>query len=868
MVKIFIVLILFTGTSHSIAQIKRIDTDAIKSWLRLETYEISNNGNYVWYRYGSEMIGSTLVLCDLKNGSTHKFDKVSYSKFADNNQYLIFIRNAELNILSLNGGARQTVNNVSPVGYYTTGNWISYNKNDTLYIRNLITGKEKEYILAKSLIFDKSGSLALLKFPNYLKLVDLINQTEKVLTYGHIGTISFDDDGHQVAFLVEKNDTLSIGYYHVGLKNGMYKSINPIVGLQDAYVALNSPLTFSQDGNYLFFNVKAKDGIQNKDSVITAQVDIWNYKDIFLQSQQIIDLSTYKDRTYQAVIATKFTNSKVIQIENDSFELSFPPGNKFAIRNNVFNRSELYWNNVKIPSYQLLSFKTNEICILPINGSCATNIMLSPNEMFVTWFDQYEGAYYSYEISSKKVTEIGADVKHFLVERTMNRTYPIHYGIGGWLKGDESLLIYDKYDSWKVDPRGRKKSCNINKYYGRNNNIEFRLVKSYNEGERKYINRSEILETGFHCDKKNNVFAKADLTQKRLSFFEPKIPGTYYNPIVSEYPIKRSKDKELFILSFQTDSFAPNVCVTTDFKTYNILSDIHPEKQYKWLTAELVNWNIDNNKLGTGILYKPSDFDSLKKYPVIFNYYEYRSYERYKFLAPALSSGELNIPWYVNNGYLVFVPDIFFRVGSTAEDILKTITSAVQILSRRCYIDTSKLGLQGHSFGGFETNLIIANSNLFAAAQESAGIVDPVSWYGDVGFGGRSHAAQYEVGQSNFGATPWDNVDVYLKNSPILKAKDISTPLLIMHNNLDDAVSFKQALQMFTALRRLCKPTWLLQYDGEDHTINQTDNKLDFTIRQQQFFDFYLKDAKKPVWMIESIPASQKGIRSGLSYSL
>jgi dipeptidyl aminopeptidase/acylaminoacyl peptidase len=263
------------------------------------------------------------------------------------------------------------------------------------------------------------------------------------------------------------------------------------------------------------------------------------------------------------------------------------------------------------------------------------------------------------------------------------------------------------------------------------------------------------------------------------------------------------------------------------------------------------------------VLYKPENFDRAKKYPVIFHYYEVRSHQRYLFKKPEPSGGAIDILWYVSNGYLVFVPDMQYRTGHTIEDIAGTAISAVKKLSEFSYVDTSRMGLQGHSFGGYETNAIICSTGIFKAAQESAGITDPVSWYGHIGFGGRSHALQYEYGQSNFGTTPWQSPDIFIKNSPLHNSQKISTPLLIMHNLKDDAVSFWQGVELFIALRRQRKAVWLLQYDEEGHIIDNPQNIEDFTKRQQQFFGHYLKDEPMPVWMSEGIPAWQKGKKSG-----
>jgi dipeptidyl aminopeptidase/acylaminoacyl peptidase len=173
------------------------------------------------------------------------------------------------------------------------------------------------------------------------------------------------------------------------------------------------------------------------------------------------------------------------------------------------------------------------------------------------------------------------------------------------------------------------------------------------------------------------------------------------------------------------------------------------------------------------------------------------------------------------------------------------------------------MGLQGHSFGGYETNVLITGTNLFSCAQEGAGVSDAVSGYGGRRGNTVSSVFSYESGQYNLRTTPWERPDIYMENSPIFHVSEINTPLLMLHGEDDHAVSFSQAVELFTALRRLKKPVWLLDY-GHDHILGRTESLLDFTIRQQQFFDHYLKGSPPPAWMTRGIPAKDKGIKSGL----
>jgi dipeptidyl aminopeptidase/acylaminoacyl peptidase len=277
------------------------------------------------------------------------------------------------------------------------------------------------------------------------------------------------------------------------------------------------------------------------------------------------------------------------------------------------------------------------------------------------------------------------------------------------------------------------------------------------------------------------------------------------------------------------------------------------------LTTELHHWKSPDGKLLQGILYKPENFDSTKKYPLIFHYYDQQSDGLNIYVEPG-PSDVLNIPYFVSNGYVVFVPDIHYTIGEPGESALRSVTSAARYLSKYSWVDTTKMGLQGHSFGGYETNYLITHTNLFAAAAEANGATDLVSSYGDLQ-AGASARWLFEIFQFRLRATLWGRPDLYIKNSPIFKVPSVTTPLLMMHPKNDPIVPWSQAVELFNAMHRLGKTVWMLQYDEGDHGLNGK-SAMDYTIRLTQFFDHYLKDAPAPLWITQGIPAKLKQVES------
>jgi dipeptidyl aminopeptidase/acylaminoacyl peptidase len=296
------------------------------------------------------------------------------------------------------------------------------------------------------------------------------------------------------------------------------------------------------------------------------------------------------------------------------------------------------------------------------------------------------------------------------------------------------------------------------------------------------------------------------------------------------------------------------------------LSDVNLfQKEYNWFTTELHRWKMFDGKMSEGILYKPQNFDSTKKYPVILYFYERNANTLYNYKAPSPSASTINIPYFTSNGYLVFDPNIYYKNGEPGESAYNAVVSAARYLQKMKFVDTAKMAIQGQSWGGYQVAYIITRTNMFAAAGAGAPVVNMFSAYGGIRWGsGYSRQFQYEKDQSRIGFTPWEKPDLYKKNSPIFFADKVTTPLLMTHNDKDGAVPWYQGIEFFTGLRRLGKKVWMLQYNEEDHNLVERRNRKDLSVRLAQFFGHYLKGEPMPVWMKEGVPATLKGIEWGL----
>ena len=865
--QIFVFLLLFL-VGKIIAQKKCLDNNSYKNWEKLRGYEISNDGRYVWYEHSYNADSIVLVISDLVKDSTWEYPNCSGATFFSDSKGIVFYSFGGINILNF---YPRKEDRIEGVGGYSLpvegGGWLSYYKDGTLVLKDLLMNSNNEFKDVTHSQFDPTGRNLIVQMKDELKIISLPTLKMVTIMKGAVAKrIAFDATGRQMAFMASNNSgDISLRYYSIGMDSAKIYVDSHTNGMFNREILDDIP-AFSRDNKLIYFFVTLKNKIVERpdSSIVTSKVNVWHYKDKYLQREQ-------KERRnllnmFRAVVSC--TGRSFIQIEDSSRSMiSFLGNNRILVKTNG-NSEVSYWNKCEKIEYEIISIEGERQRLRLDSSMNCIAPQMSPNERFVVWYDNIQNHYFSYEIATGKIRNITKGINAPFFEQRSERLELFPVGTAGWIRGDSAILIYDMYDIWIIDPMARRKPMNITGGWGKMNRIMFRAL--WEPGKEATLKNGDTLFlTAFNTVNKYNGFWKV-----RVGNSLPPIPssnmspGIYYFPNIfaNAPPIpKKAAKQNIFILQYVSAVTAPNLVVTNDFKTFRFLSDIKPQRKYNWLTSELIQWKMLDGRMSSGILYKPENFDPKKKYPLIFDYYEKRSNELYMYPMPGLSRGRINIPWYVSNGYLVFVPDIYYSEGLVGQSVLNSVVSAAKFLSKYSWVDGSKLGLQGHSFGGYETNYLITHSQMFAAAQESAGTCDLISSYGAIGKkSGLVRQKLYEKDQGRLGTTPWKHPDVYVRNSPIFKVDKVTTPLLIMHNEDDEAVPFEQAIELFTALRRLKKTVWLLTYDGEEHVLESEDCKLDFTIRQQQFFNHYLKGEPAPKWMRDGIAADKKGLEAGL----
>jgi len=854
-----------------LAQKPAIDTTAINNWPNVGRGAITDNGRFVFYYIDKAPEGESLVVKSNYGKWEMTFSGISRAAFTHDSRYLIFkTGEKELDILSLGAEKIERIPDVDnfQVPDIKTINFVLYrsaSSDQEIIIYNLSTGRRlfcsgvKDYLCGfggKALLVNENrGENG--RSVNCLRLLNLEEDSAKTIWKSpNKRAMAFVFSNKGVGFLVDSKDSQSryqVWYYESGFDTAVMVGDNRSFGLQEGYDISSGGLKFSDDGQSIFVNLKRVSNVEGAgDRAIHMQV--WSYKDPKIkpvQEEEAVNNS--------ACIAVVNIRKRVVQMVLQNDERIFALSGPWAIIGKDLGRYGVFesgWNSAAQQSYRLVNLETRVSKELRHHVRNPTGgISLSPNGRWVVYYDVDKHNYFSYNVVTGKLKGITSGCHTIWIDYIKHYPEPsLAFSLSSakWLENDRAVLIYDNYDIWKIDPEGIKAPVNITNGYGKRNHIRFSFL---NDGDPSRVvnfgNSSASYVRAINLENKDRGFFKIDIRHcgdPQLLSMGPYVYGEWEGHFYYNYPPIKAANANCFLVMRMSSTEAPNYFVSTDLKLFSRVSNIAPQRKYNWLTTTLLRWRTFNGTYCSGILYKPEDFDIRKKYPVIFDYYEDRSDELNLFVRPGTSTGSINIPWFVSKGYLVFVPDIHYSIGHPGESAYNCVVSAALFLSRKAYVDSRRLGIQGHSFGGFETNYIVTHTGIFAAACSAAGFCDLISFYGSIARGSYPMFWAESI-QGRLGVTPWNGEQLYLENSPVLKASAVTTPLLLMHNKGDNIVPFAQAVEFFTALRRLGKTAWLLQYDGSDHFVEGRDQSLDYTLKMTQFFNHYLRDMQIPNWM-------------------
>nr|WP_319273097.1 prolyl oligopeptidase family serine peptidase [uncultured Draconibacterium sp.] len=882
--------------------------DDIIKWNRITETHLSNNGKYIAWKEEPWKGDATLKISTPDAEEVATFNYGTKAQFTPDSRFLVFtevppadtIRELKLKktkkddlpqnklvVFDIKENKTEKVDNLKSVKVPEEwSGWIVYqaedpddstknekDKKNPLYIKNLETGLVNKYPavssyeLAKDQPYISFISEGDSSFTAGVYRVDLKadNLSAILESEGKYEQLCIAENGEQVAFLADTTDEKkpSFALYYWAGENETIIADNSNDAIPENWeISENGRLSFSENGKRLFFGtapiLPEKDTTKLEEEI--PALDVWTWNEEQLQTVQLNNRKRDLKKSYLAVV--HLDEQKTVQLETELFsriqKIQNGDAEKLLAYSNRPYAVQTMWEGGPYHNdFYLVDINTGDA--EKIKTDCRANPSVSPEGKFVYWYNAIDTTWNTYEIATGKEYVISQPETIQAADELNDRPMlSSSYRNAGWLEDDEAILIYDRYDIWKVDPTGSFTPINLTKN-GRTSKINYRLVR-FNPEPNTGIDPSEkVLLTGHNEISRADAYYAFDLNKT-------KAPEAVFSQNYRLGRPVKAEDDDLIIFTKEDFETYPNLIATTfSFEDETQISDAAPQqKQFKWGTAELVSWRSLDGLVLEGTLHKPEDFDPNKKYPMIVNFYEKSSDRLLSYHMPENHRSTIDYHYYTSHGYIIFNPDVYYKEGYPGESAFNCVMPGITSLIDKGFVDEEHIGAQGHSWGGYQVAYLATRTNMFAAIESGAPVVNMFSAYGGIRWGsGLNRSFQYEHTQSRIGKTIWESPLRYIENSPLFTLDKINTPILIMHNDDDGSVPWYQGIEFFIGLRRLQKPSWLLNYNEADHWPTKLRDMHDFQIRMAQFFDHYLKGAPMPKWMDEGIPAINKGVDMG-----
>ena len=703
---------------------------------------------------------------------------------------------------------------------------------------------------------------------------------------GNYRNLVFSEDGKRLAFISDRED-----YQSKDPSWGLFvcrkgqKKADLVVNEGNEnlptnwWISSTSSPFFTESGKYLVFYTAPKpedaneEDEEDEDDEPKAKLDLWHWQDPQLQPQQLLQAQSERNRSYIATYnlrTRKIAQLATQEIPDVVIDARRNSDSTLGISDEKY-RKTISWDMPGFRDVYLMNLRTgkSELVLERVRN----RPQLSPDGKFAVWWDTDTRNWFA--VATKPGAEPVNLTKSiefpFWNQLHDTPSDPRPYGIAGWTKGDKAVVVYDRYDLWQLDPAGNQQPICLTQSQGRANTIRFRNQRL--DREARHIDPANLFLTAFHEHSKESGYyrfsqgsGQEESDGKETEEGESAGAMSPLTKIVmlpeSLGGFQKAEDSDRVLFTRSTFRRFPDIWASDmQFKTIERISNANPQQRdYAWGTAELTTWQADDGQELQGLLYKPDGFDPSKKYPLMVYFYERNSDNLHRHYVPAAGRSIINFSFYVSRGYVIFVPDIPYKTGEPGPSAANAVLPGVRHVVDQGFIDEKRIGTQGHSWGGYQTAYLVTQTDMFACAESGAPVSNMTSAYGGIRWGsGLSRMFQYERTQSRIGGTLWDSREKYIANSPLFFVDKINTPLLILHNDEDGAVPWYQGIELFVAMRRLEKPAWLLNYNGDPHWVMGRENRLDFAKRMQQFFDHYLMDGPLPKWMAKGIPAVDKG---------
>ncbi|MBL0938872.1 MAG: S9 family peptidase [Gemmatimonadaceae bacterium] len=793
-------------------------------------------------------------------------------------------------------GATVTVSNAATFKFSDDSKWVAVRTNKAqadarhngadLILRELATGTVRNVGNVNLYEFDASGRYlaytvdAADRQGNGIYLLDLASGESQALSSAakDYDQLAWSATGANLTVLRGekpdgkklKSNTLLV-WRDLGTPKKSATEIDPakVAGFPaDMVVSEYSAPRLSRDGSVLFFGIKEQESEPPRSEEAVANVDVWHFKDPEPQSVQIVRLQQERRSTWSA--AYHLTSQKFVRLADSAMRTVTPtPNAKWGIgRLDAPYRGEVSWGGSRADYYRV-NLATGERTLI---AKALTRTMgSSPDSKWFLFLEQ--GKVYAFNLETAQRVQVDASAKRSFVDVGDDHPYEKPtYGVAGWSQDGKSVLLNHQFDIWQLALDGTK-AVNLTGGEGEAKQIRFRLQQLNQPRGRGGPGGGQGGGFGAASTEDQGV----DLTKPLVysAYGEWTKQSGYFQGVAGKAPtaltfgdknigaLQKAANADRVVFTQQTFTEYPDWWTSkSDLSSPVKVTDANPQlAEFAWGRKILVDYQNSKGVKLQGTLTLPANYEQGKKYPMIVYFYEKMSNTHHNFSFPAYDDRP-HMSTYASDGYLVFQPDVVYETGRPGTSAVDCVTSAVKKVIELGYADPARIGLQGHSWSGYQSSYIITQTDMFAATVTGAPPTNLVSFYDQLyKQTGTVQQGIMELGQVRMGvdSTPWTAKALYESQSPVHNVQNIKTPFLILHGTADGAVDWVQGLEYFNAARRNGKNVIMLSYPDEPHHLGKRENQKDFQIRMKQYFDHYLKGTPAPQWMTNGVPQVRKG---------
>jgi dipeptidyl aminopeptidase/acylaminoacyl peptidase len=570
---------------------------------------------------------------------------------------------------------------------------------------------------------------------------------------------------------------------------------------------------------------------------------IWHWQDARLQSMQQVQEG--RDENFSYLSIYQVDDGRFIRLADDDIrQVTESPKGRWALGYDV-DDYELMGNldGRRFRDVYAIDMRTGERTLALEGNRWAFG--LSPDGSHLLYYR--DGHYHTYEMASGRHHTISQDVPTSFINTENDRPVaeppvsPI-----GWTSDSRAVLLYDNWDIWKVAVHGdRGTNLTVN---GKADGIRYR---------RRFVLDPD--EEGVDLSKPVYLAPYGEWTKEsglgRINRGRPGVETLVWDD-ASFASLVKAEDAETYLFTRATYEDYPDYYVSdASFRSPRKISEGNPQQaDFTWTSGSmLLDYESAHGDRLQAALHLPADYEEGESYPTIVYIYERLSRGLNSYTVP--SANGFNKSVYTSNGYAVLMPDITYRVDDPGMSAVWCVLPALQAAIETSVVDPERVGLHGHSWGGYQTSFLITQTDAFAAAVAGAPLTNMISMYSSIYWNsGSANQPIFESSQGRFSGGYWEVPEAYTRNSPVYFAGNVTTPLLLLHNDEDGAVDWNQGIEYFNTLRRLEKPVVMLQYVGENHGLRKQPNRKDYTVRMREFFGHYLKGEPAPAWWTEGVP--------------